>query len=45
MNITKMLTDLRSERDRIDRAIVALQELVGAPKRRGRPPKCITGDD
>jgi hypothetical protein len=39
MDITKTLTSLRSERDRIVRAILALEELVAEPKRRGRPPK------
>jgi hypothetical protein len=41
MNITKLLTDLRTERDRIDRAIIVLEELAGTPKRKGRPPKAV----
>ena len=37
MNINKIISELRSEREEIDRAISAI-ERVGA-KRRGRPPK------
>jgi len=38
-NFTQMLLDLRSERDRVDEAIVVLERLaIGAGKRRGRPP-------
>ena len=44
MNATKMLQELRDERDRIDEAIAAIQRLALAngQKRRGRPPKWIT---
>ena len=42
MDITKVLADLRSERDRIERAILALEQLATTPRRRGRPPKCIS---
>jgi hypothetical protein len=45
MDFTKTLTDLRAERDRIDRAIAALEQLTltpTTPKRRGRPPKWIS---
>jgi hypothetical protein len=37
MNINKILNELRSEREEIDRAIIALERVGG--KRRGRPPK------
>ena len=43
MDISKMLSDLRSERDQISEAIVVLERLsVGQGKRRGRPPKWLT---
>ena len=35
MNIDRILSDLRAEKDRIERAISALEG--GAPARRGRP--------
>jgi len=39
MDILKMLSDLRQERDQIDEAIVALERLAQRyGKRRGRPP-------
>lgn len=39
MDITKMLEELRAERDGIDQAIMVLQRLsAGQGKRRGRPP-------
>ena len=42
MDITKMLSELRSERMQIDEAIVALEHLArGGGKRRGRPPKWL----
>ena len=37
MNINKILKELRSEREEIDRAVIALERVGG--KRRGRPPK------
>jgi hypothetical protein len=37
MEINKVLNELRSERDEIDKAIAALERVGG--KRRGRPPK------
>jgi len=37
MDITKILKELRSEREEIERAILALERFGG--KRRGRPPK------
>jgi hypothetical protein len=40
MNITKMLAELRAERDQVVEAIIVLERLaVGRGKRRGRPPK------
>jgi hypothetical protein len=40
MDITKMLADLRAERDQVSEAIVVLERLaVGRGRRRGRPPK------
>jgi hypothetical protein len=40
MNINKILKELRSEREEIDRAVIALERVGG--KRRGRPPKWMT---
>lgn len=44
MNATKMLQELRDERDRIDEAIAAIQRLAltNGQKRRGRPPKWVS---
>jgi hypothetical protein len=43
MDITKMIAELHEERDHVDEAILVLSRLaVGAPKRRGRPPKWLT---
>jgi hypothetical protein len=40
MNLSKMLSELRSERQHIEEAILTLQRLAaGRGKRRGRPPK------
>jgi len=36
MDIQNILNDLRRERDRLDKAISALEE-TGGPRRRGRP--------
>lgn len=43
MNATKMLQELRDERDRIDEAIAVIQRLALAngAKRRGRPPRWV----
>lgn len=39
MDITKMLAELRSEREAIEQAIIVLQRIAaGRGKRRGRPP-------
>ena len=43
MDINKMLTELRMEREQIAEAIAVLERLtVGQRKRRGRPPKWMT---
>ncbi len=42
MQIPKMLVELRTERDNLERAIMTLERLsVGRGKRRGRPPKWL----
>jgi hypothetical protein len=41
MDIGKILAELRSKRQQIEEAIVAIQR-VGGGKRRGRPPKWIS---
>lgn len=44
MDILKMLAELRAEREQIDEAIVVLERMArGRGKRRGRPPKWMTG--
>jgi len=43
MDVTKMLTDLREEREQIEEAIISLERLArGRGKRRGRPPAWMT---
>ena len=43
MDITKMLADLRQEREQIEEAIVTLERLAqGRGRRRGRPPAWMT---
>jgi len=43
MNITKMLAELRTERDQMAEAIAVLERsALGQRKRRGRPPKWMT---
>jgi hypothetical protein len=43
MDITKMLADLRTERENIEQAIIVLERIGrGQGERRGRPPKWIT---
>jgi hypothetical protein len=40
MDIVRMLAELRTERERITEAILAVERLaIGGQKRRGRPPK------
>jgi len=43
MDVVKMLTDLRQEREQIEEAIMTLERLArGRGKRRGRPPAWMT---
>jgi hypothetical protein len=43
MDINKMLSDLRTEREQVAEAIIVLERLsLGQGKRRGRPPKWMT---
>jgi hypothetical protein len=42
MDITKILAELRQERERIDEAILSLQQLACRERRVGRPPTRIT---
>lgn len=43
MDLTKMLFQLRSEREQIEQAILVLENLAkSGGKRRGRPPKWMT---
>jgi hypothetical protein len=43
MDIEKMLTELRTERENLEQAIVTLERLgAGRGKRRGRPPSWMT---
>jgi hypothetical protein len=43
MDITKMLSDLRQEREQIEEAIITLERLArGRGKRRGRPPAWLS---
>lgn len=42
MDVTKMLADLREEREQIEEAIITLERLAqGRGKRRGRPPSWL----
>jgi len=42
MDVSKMLADLRLERDQIDEAIRTIERLVhGRGRRRGRPPQWL----
>ena len=44
MDLTKLISDLRSERQYIEEAILALERIAqGGHKRRGRPPKWMAG--
>jgi hypothetical protein len=46
MDVTKLLVDLRGQRDLLLQAIVALEKLgSGGGKRRGRPPKWAQSAD
>jgi hypothetical protein len=43
MDIVKMLSELRSEQERIQEAILVMERLAaGGAKRRGRPPKWMS---
>jgi hypothetical protein len=43
MDVTKMLAELRQEREQIEEAIISLERLArGRGKRRGRPPAWMT---
>jgi hypothetical protein len=43
MDLMKVLTDLKREREAVEEAIITLERLVrGQGKRRGRPPKWMT---
>jgi hypothetical protein len=43
MDVIKMLQELRSEREQVEEAILALERLVsGRGRRRGRPPKWLS---
>ena len=44
MDITKMLAELRAEREQIEQAILVLERIAaGRGRRRGRPPAWMTG--
>jgi hypothetical protein len=43
MKVAQMILELRSQRNHLDEAILALERLaVSGPKKRGRPPKLVT---
>jgi hypothetical protein len=43
MDVTKILADLRQERDQLEEAILSLERLaLGRGRRRGRPPAWMT---
>jgi len=42
VDISKLISDLKTERDRIDQAITALEGLTSSTTRRGRPPKATS---
>jgi hypothetical protein len=44
MNITKIITELKSERDRLDEAIAAIKGIDSTGRRRGRPSKALRED-
>lgn len=41
MDITKILDELRQEREQLDEAILSLERLAAGGRRRGRPPAWI----
>jgi hypothetical protein len=44
MDLNRMLTELREQRERLNRVIMAVEDYarVDGPRRRGRPPKWMT---
>ncbi len=43
MDVSKILTDLRQEREQLEEAILSLERLaIGRGRRRGRPPGWMT---
>ena len=43
MDVTKILTELREEREQLEEAIISLERLArGRGKRRGRPPAWLS---
>lgn len=44
MEIHKMLSELRAERERLNEAILAIERLAVGEPRRGRPPKDLSAD-
>ena len=46
MDVTKILGELRSERQQIEEAILSLERLArGRGRRRGRPPAWMSGEE
>ena len=45
MDVSRILVELRAEREQIEEAIISLERLVrGRGNRRGRPPSWMVGD-
>jgi len=43
MDLSKMIAELRAERDHLEQAIIVLERIVaGSGRRRGRPPAWMT---
>jgi hypothetical protein len=46
MDVTKILAELKAEREQIEEAIISLERLArGRGKRRGRPPSWLSPDE
>lgn len=46
MDVSKILAELRAEREQIEEAILSLERLArGRGRRRGRPPAWLSGDE
>jgi len=45
MDLKKIISELRSQKEQIDQAIVALERLTIARKGRGRPPKWLSAGE